>query len=148
MSDYGSHIKETRKLRGLTQQEVADAAGMSVMTIRRYESGERTPNIASLRKIAEAMGCSVVNLIPMTGDVLDSVYSQLTEDEQKEVDEKTSSLLMSSQRANEVLDALVKSVSATMPIMLSDLNDLGIKKVLEYMVDIAQNPKYQKKDED
>lgn len=52
---YSSKIKEARKFKGLSQEELAKKAGISVMSIRRYESGERIPNEDTLQKIADAM---------------------------------------------------------------------------------------------
>jgi len=55
MSSIGEKIREHRKWRGLTQQELADAIGISVMSIRRYESGERKPTEEMVKTIAEKL---------------------------------------------------------------------------------------------
>lgn len=41
---------------GMTQDELADAAGLSRNSIGQYERGQRAPNIEDLRKIAAALG--------------------------------------------------------------------------------------------
>ena len=43
MSDIGNAIRMARKYKGLTQEELAKRAGISMMSIRRYESGDRMP---------------------------------------------------------------------------------------------------------
>lgn len=52
-------IREARKRKGLTQQQLADAIGVSVMSIRRYESKtercRRMPTIATCKKIADTL---------------------------------------------------------------------------------------------
>lgn len=48
-------IKESRKKAGLTQEQLANDAGVSLMSIRRYETGERSPNIETLKKIQDAI---------------------------------------------------------------------------------------------
>lgn len=47
-----AHLRERRFELGLTQQEVATAAGTSHTAISRLESGAHTPNLQTLRKIA------------------------------------------------------------------------------------------------
>lgn len=47
-------LKAERKARKLSQQEFADAAGISYGTYRRYESGERIPPFDIVRQIAKA----------------------------------------------------------------------------------------------
>lgn len=39
---YGNALKHYRKMKGLTQVQLADAAGVSVKTLQKYESGERS----------------------------------------------------------------------------------------------------------
>lgn len=48
----GDNIKYYRKLRGLTQEELAKACGLKEITIRQYEAGKRQPRIEQLAIIA------------------------------------------------------------------------------------------------
>src|SRR5262249_8974405 len=50
-----AHLRERRFELGLTQQEVAAAAGTSHTAISRLESGMHTPSLASLRRIAAVL---------------------------------------------------------------------------------------------
>ncbi|MHB8660187.1 MAG: helix-turn-helix domain-containing protein [Solirubrobacteraceae bacterium] len=50
-----AHLRERRFELGLTQQEVATAAGTSHTAISRLESGAHTPNLETLRKIATVL---------------------------------------------------------------------------------------------
>ena len=50
-----AHLRERRFELGLTQQEVADAAGTSHTAISRLESGTHTPSLATLQKIAAVL---------------------------------------------------------------------------------------------
>ena len=56
-------IKKCRRQNGLTQIELADKVGISPMTIRRWEWGERNPDIALMPKLAEALNTSVQYLM-------------------------------------------------------------------------------------
>ena len=60
----GENIRDLRKKRGLTQEELANIADISVFTLRQYESGARTsPHIEQLEKLSKALGVSVDRLI-------------------------------------------------------------------------------------
>lgn len=57
-------IQQLRKEKGFSQSELAKKAGISEISIRKYESGDRKPKIETLRKIAAAMDVSVSELNP------------------------------------------------------------------------------------
>jgi DNA-binding XRE family transcriptional regulator len=50
-----AHLRERRFELGLTQDQVATAAGTSHTAISRLESGKHTPNLATLQKIAAVL---------------------------------------------------------------------------------------------
>ena len=56
-------IKKGRKRAGLTQQQLADKLGISLMTILRWEKGVRAPNSAILPKLAKELNISVDELM-------------------------------------------------------------------------------------
>ena len=43
-NDFGNRIKEIRKMRGKTQERVAEDCGVSTSTIARWEAGSLRPN--------------------------------------------------------------------------------------------------------
>lgn len=53
---FGKIVRRERKKQGLTQAELAEKAGVSTMTIRRYESGDREPRLEEAIKIAGTLG--------------------------------------------------------------------------------------------
>lgn len=57
-------LKEWRERRFLTQQQLADAAGVAPATIVRIEQGQVTPNFGTLRKLAAALGVTLDDLVP------------------------------------------------------------------------------------
>ena len=57
------NLKEIRLKRGMTQQELADAVGITQSQIARYESGETQPSLETLRKLAAALDCTLDELI-------------------------------------------------------------------------------------
>lgn len=48
---------------GLTQEAVAKKVGVSLITIGRYERGERRPTVDILPRYAAALDCSVEELL-------------------------------------------------------------------------------------
>ena len=55
-----------RKLRRMTQAEVATMAGMSSATISHFETGQREPGPANLVKLADALGVTTDFLLGRT----------------------------------------------------------------------------------
>jgi transcriptional regulator with XRE-family HTH domain len=64
MSQIGSIIQGYRVNKGLSQRDLAKATGMSQQTIAAYEVGRRKPPDEALRRIAEALGVSMVAFAP------------------------------------------------------------------------------------
>ena len=55
----GERIRMARRAAGLSQQALGDKAGVSKMSISKYERSEMTPGSAMLVRIAEATGMRV-----------------------------------------------------------------------------------------
>lgn len=71
-------IRRTRKLKGLTQQELADRVGISKSTICKYEKGKiETIKKNTLCKIAAELGCSYAYLIDID---LPAFYTENSEE--------------------------------------------------------------------
>ena len=56
-------LKEMRIKRKMTLEELSKASGVSRVSINRYELGERSPNIFIAKKLADALGCTIEDLI-------------------------------------------------------------------------------------
>jgi transcriptional regulator with XRE-family HTH domain len=55
---FSDRLATIRKTRKMTQQKMADAIGIHVSQIKRYESGNTQPSLEVLRKIALALNVS------------------------------------------------------------------------------------------
>lgn len=55
MSVVGERVKSARKRAGMTQRELAEAAGVSVSQLRKIEQGDYEPRLETLRAFAVAM---------------------------------------------------------------------------------------------
>ena len=56
-------IKEKRIAAGMSQEQLAEASGVTRASISRYENGERRPNVWTAIKIARALRCTVEDLL-------------------------------------------------------------------------------------
>lgn len=64
-NEVSARIKERRKELKLTQQELADKIGVSLMTVLRWEKGERTPNTSIMPQLSSALNVSAGYLMGM-----------------------------------------------------------------------------------
>lgn len=58
-----SPIARARMAAGLTQKQLADAIGSIPAEVSRWEHGERAPRASKLKQIADALGCSILDLM-------------------------------------------------------------------------------------
>ena len=56
---FKSRLQKTRKLRELSQDELANKAGLASTAISHFESGKRKPSFDNLRKLADALEVSI-----------------------------------------------------------------------------------------
>jgi transcriptional regulator with XRE-family HTH domain len=56
--ELAARLIQLRKQKGLSQQALADAVGLHVTQIKRYESGATQPSLDALKKIALTFGVS------------------------------------------------------------------------------------------
>lgn len=70
----GSRIKRLRKNKGMNQAELAEATGVEINTISRYETGANAPSIEQLLNLAEALGVSPMEILPPQDPVLRRIF--------------------------------------------------------------------------
>jgi len=59
----GSKLKATRRLKDLTQQEVAAKVGISRTYYSQIENGERDPAVSIMRKIAKSLDVEIADIL-------------------------------------------------------------------------------------
>ena len=52
---FGMHIRQLRRDRSLTQEQLAESSGLSVDAIRRIERGAFSPSLETLRKLCSGL---------------------------------------------------------------------------------------------
>lgn len=63
----GQKIRELRYERRMSQGELAEKAGVALMTISRLERGEHDPHVATLAKIAKGLDTPLLGLMRSAG---------------------------------------------------------------------------------
>lgn len=56
-------LMHRRQVMNLTRAELAEKSGVSVNTITDYEFGRRRVNIDTISKIAQALGCTIDEIV-------------------------------------------------------------------------------------
>ena len=64
----GDNVRELRTLNALTQEELADRAGITTTALSRIERNEAEPRPSTLRKLAAALGVEPRELIKRSND--------------------------------------------------------------------------------
>jgi len=56
MTEFGIRLKELREAAKLTQQQLADKAGVSQRAVSHWEQGLREPSWSNAKSLADALG--------------------------------------------------------------------------------------------
>ena len=63
MRDIGANIRRTRTRRHLTQDDLAQTVHTTRQTISNYETGRSRPDVETLRRLADALGVELTELL-------------------------------------------------------------------------------------
>lgn len=109
-------IAEARVARGWSQQQLAEASGLTQQSIARYESGQRDPQTSAIKALSSALNVTVSYLLG-----LDSSDTELTDEEKRLIDlyRKADS---SGQRS---IMAVAETLAATHAPSQSEMKDAG-----------------------
>ena len=89
--DTGERIREIRRQRGLSQDQLAELASLNRVTVAKYESGKVEPGAQSLGRIADALEVSADTLLGRSEQKLELqedvmlLRQQLRENEAREL---------------------------------------------------------------
>jgi transcriptional regulator with XRE-family HTH domain len=59
---FGSNMRQLRRVRGISQEELAERSGLHRTYIGGIERGERNPSLINIVSIAEGLSCNVGDL--------------------------------------------------------------------------------------
>ena len=80
--DFGERLKELRKQKKLTQQQLGDVVHVSKVSISGYERGERSPDRETLTALADYFGVSTDYLL---GRSPEKKYYSLNSKDEKDI---------------------------------------------------------------
>ena len=60
---FGRRLRELRNKKGLTQEELGRAAGLTSVYISNLENGFAVPSLTTILQLAGALRCKVVSLV-------------------------------------------------------------------------------------
>lgn len=146
----GARIREARKIKGLTQKELGEKAGIAEPTIRRYELGKLNPKMETIQKIAAALGVSWLDLMPRealnantiedfakdNGELAQELVQQLPKETERLMQQLHDAAFP---RHGEITDPDIQKLSDIMQTM----NDTGRRVAVERVQELAQIPAYQ-----
>ena len=63
----GTHIRDIRKSKGVTQRELGERLGISEVAVNRYEAGNQNLTLKTLQKIVDVLDVELtVTIVPTT----------------------------------------------------------------------------------
>lgn len=81
IKNIGKNVQRERKKKGLTQEQLAEAAGISWSAVSRFETGQSMPSLERIIKIAEVLDVGIETLLY---DYV-KVYPNVEDDESREI---------------------------------------------------------------
>ena len=81
-------LKQFRKAKGWTQNDLAERSGYSRSSIINWESGKRAPRSVDIEKLAEVFGVSPRDFLDCPDELSTSQYMSENKDEQQKHDSK------------------------------------------------------------
>lgn len=125
----GAYIREQRKFKSLSQEDLAEKTGLSTMSVRRYENGTRMIPELALVRIAEALEVPVDYLRPdreppedSLGRGLDRMFLEYSVSEKYALEQSFQRIAMA----------------------FDSLNSAGREKAVERVEELTEIPRYQK----
>lgn len=126
-SDFFSlNLKRLRKSLDLTQLDLAELVGVSMLTIQRYESGDRFPRQNILKALAQVLKTTEASLLddpnkqkknnPSTEEIAEAVVKKLAESQPTVSKQDTKNL---SEK-----DRLILEITSSLPLL--DVNNLKV----------------------
>ena len=66
--NFNENLKLAREKKNMTQKEVADGIGVAKSTYSLYESGNREPNVQTIKKISDGLNVSADELLGLNSE--------------------------------------------------------------------------------
>lgn len=116
----GQRIKEARKKAGMTQSELAQKLNIPFQSVSQWERDIRNPKYETLLRIADALGVTYFDLLPVSGFDLSDYFPEQNNESRE-----------SSARRAHIIDAYER------------LNSVGQKEAVKRVEELTEIPRYQ-----
>lgn len=87
--NFNENLRDAREQKGLSQKEVAVKIGVAKSTYSLYESGNREPNVQTIKKISDVLNVSADKLLGIDNEPMTLAAhfdgAEYTEDELDEI---------------------------------------------------------------
>ncbi len=64
LSRFGDNVRTVRRAKGISQEDLADRAGLHRTYVSSVERGERNVTLETIEKLSKALGVSMAKLMP------------------------------------------------------------------------------------
>lgn len=127
MSNFSKKLRDLRKKKGLTQQELSDRLGISRSAVSMYEREDREPDFETLEAIADFFN---VDMNYLLGDSSETTVIVRHDDRES---------------MKEFFERVLPEDSRSKIFNICyELNEDGQKRLLEYAKDLSEMMKYKK----
>lgn len=140
---FSENLKQIRINKGFSQKEIAERLGVSQPSYAQYENGKRNPKLETVRKIADALGVYISDLIVDWKQYGSSEYAQDI------INDITQDVISSAEEAVFSGKEVMRDLKET--FIISDfrkLNKEGQDKAIEQVELLTKIPEYRKDTEE
>jgi transcriptional regulator with XRE-family HTH domain len=113
--NLGESIKNIRQAKGLSQGEMQKRTGILRSYLSRVENGHTVPSLATLQRLASAMGVALSDFFSPNGQAADGAPAPASKDPASQYLAELKTLLpqLTSQQRDQLLD-MVKDMASTL----------------------------------
>ncbi|MCL2415507.1 MAG: helix-turn-helix transcriptional regulator [Defluviitaleaceae bacterium] len=128
ISDIGDFLRQTRKGKKLTQNDIAEKLGISPQAVSKWERGENLPDVTFMPDIAKILGISVEQILNAGVDI----------DEETDIDREFDNILKNlQQQLDSIISALLDDDNYALALdeLLPYTNNTQRKRIMEFILE-------------
>ena len=114
MANIGESIRNRRKFLKITQEELADIAGVGINTLIKMERGDGNPTLSVINKVLDVLGLEICTTVKTCESVVDK----------EKIDTAEKDTLEAIEEAKEQQEAYRNGIMTANPIDLSSVDNM------------------------
>ena len=114
MANIGESIRNRRKFLKITQEELADIAGVGINTLIKMERGDGNPTLSVINKVLDVLGMEICTTVKTCESVVDK----------EKIDTAEKDTLEAIEEAKEQQEAYRNGIMTANPIDLSSVDNM------------------------